>query len=276
MSTLEVVDGRDLPALHRPIAVFDAGIGSYAAVAALRTRLPEQDILYLADRASFPYGAKTRADLLAILRRTLRALDIFAPAAILVASNAPSVTVLDETIDGIATPVFGVRPPVREALRLAEGRDVAILGVTSLIESPAFTAFVAREAGADADRIKGVDASSLVELVESGLFLSDPVETQERVSRYVAALALANACLGCLTLSSTHLPWLRTFFETARPDLPLLDPLDGVVDEIAPLAVRGTGRLLSLVTASEAYGVAAFRGMLGRLGVELDLYEVRF
>lgn len=38
-----------LPELIRPIAVFDAGIGSYAAVAAIRRVLPEQDIVYFAD-----------------------------------------------------------------------------------------------------------------------------------------------------------------------------------------------------------------------------------
>ncbi|WP_280570224.1 hypothetical protein [Chromohalobacter sp. 296-RDG] len=45
--------------LNHPIAVFDAGIGSYAIVAEIHRQLPNQDIIYLADRASFPYGDKS-------------------------------------------------------------------------------------------------------------------------------------------------------------------------------------------------------------------------
>lgn len=101
--------GEKLSDLIQPIAVFDAGIGSYAAVAAIRRRLPQQDVLYFADRASFPYGEKTRSELLAILQRTLRFLDAFEPAAVLIASNAPSITVLDE-LEGMSAPAFR-RPP---------------------------------------------------------------------------------------------------------------------------------------------------------------------
>jgi glutamate racemase len=50
------------PQGHKPIAVFDAGIGSYSAVATIRNRFPQQDIIYFADRASFPYGAKSLAE----------------------------------------------------------------------------------------------------------------------------------------------------------------------------------------------------------------------
>ncbi len=36
--------------MHRPIAVFDAGIGSYTIVAEIKKTMPRQDIVYLADR----------------------------------------------------------------------------------------------------------------------------------------------------------------------------------------------------------------------------------
>lgn len=54
--------------LHRPIGIFDAGIGSYAVVERVRARFPRQDIVYFADRASFPYGSKAPAQLLASVR----------------------------------------------------------------------------------------------------------------------------------------------------------------------------------------------------------------
>ena len=37
------------------------------------------------------------------------------------------------------------------------------------------------------------------------------------------------------TLSSTHLPWLRAFFEQAAPQVQFLDPAQSVVERLAAL-----------------------------------------
>lgn len=250
--------------LHKPVAVFDSGIGSYTAVAALRRALPQQDILYFADRASFPYGGKDLPTLLAILRRSLHWLESFDPAAILVASNAPSITVLDRLQDVVPMPVLGVRPPLRAALAATNG-PVAVLGVKSLVESPQMRAFAAQEAGAQAQRLRLVNASMLVEQVENGAFLAHPAAVQRAVEAFVAGLGDVTA----LTLSSTHLPWLRPFIERAAPGLPLFDPLDDAIAAILPLAVAGSGSTLALATETPAYPLADFQRLLDRLGAAI-------
>jgi glutamate racemase len=261
--------------LTKPIAVFDAGIGSYAAVAAIRRLLPQQDILYLADRASFPYGGKSRAELLAVLRRTLLYLNAFDPAAVLVASNAPSITVLDEIADMIGVPVLGVRPPIASALDIAGAGDVAVLGVRSMVLSPELRTYVDTEAGENAPRVHLVDASLLVDLVESGAFLFDAEATGHTVNAFVDDLEGRYPNLAAVTLSSTHLPWLLSYLKQCRPAWPFLDPLDDAVAAIVPHSIAGTGALLGLVTENERLPVAEFRSMLDRLGVTLPLQCVR-
>lgn len=268
-------ESQALPRLTSPIAVFDAGIGSYAAVEAIRRLLPHQDILYLADRASFPYGAKSRPELLAVLRRTLAYLQTFEPAAILVASNAPSITVLDELTGIVSAPVFGVRPPVEAALAQAGSRPIAVLGVRSMVESPELRAYTDAQAGERAEQVLLVDASPLVELVESGAFLFAPDETQAKVDTFLDALDRAHSGIAAYTLSSTHLPWLRAFIERTRPDRALFDPLEEAVSAIRPYAVAGDGAVLALVTEDERYSVAEFSLMLDRLGVSLALHTVK-
>lgn len=265
----------DLPRLVKPVAVFDAGIGSYAAVAALRRSLPQQDILYFADRASFPYGAKSRAELLAILRKTLLFLAEFDPAAILVASNAPSITVLDDLMDVVSVPVLGVRPPVREALSVAGSGEVAVLGVRSMVESPELRAYADREADGQGGRVRLVDASALVELVEGGDFLFRRDETQAAVDAFVAELDRRHPGISVITLSSTHLPWLREYIARAAGGRALLDPIDDAVAAILPHGVAGSGEIAALVTANERYGAAEFQAMLARIGVTLPLHVVR-
>lgn len=261
-------------ALKRPIAVFDAGIGSYAAVAAIQSLLPQQDILYFADRASFPYGGKSHSELLAIMRRTLLFLDRFVPAAILIASNAPSITVLDDLRDISHAPLFGVRPPIREALQRVGAGDVAVLGVQSMIESPELVAFVRSEAKERANQVHLANASSLVELVESGDFLFAPDKTATRVAGFLAQLDEQYPHIAALTLSSTHLPWLRRFFEAARPNYLLFDPLQTTIQAIVPHASAGSGKILALATEDQRYTIADFEAMLLRLGVSLRLQKV--
>ena len=269
-----LMDDEKLPSLIRPIAVFDAGIGSYAAVAAIQRMLPQQDVLYFADRASFPYGGKSRPELLAILQRTLRFLDTYNPAAVLVASNAPSITVLDDLMGMIARPVFGVRPPIALALELAGARDVAVLGVRSMVQSPELRAYANAQAGKRQAQIRLVDASPLVDLVESGAFLFAAETTQNAVNAFLRDLDELYPNVGAITLSSTHLPWLRSFLQKARPGCPLLDPLEDAVAAIAAYAATGTGTVLGLVTEDERYSVADFRRMLDRLGISLPLHTV--
>ncbi|WOC16509.1 glutamate racemase [Pseudochrobactrum sp. MP213Fo] len=259
--------------MHRPIAVFDAGIGSYAVVAEIRKRLPQQDILYFADRASFPYGGKTRADLLAVMRRTINYLAEFNPSAIVIASNAPSIMVLEELSMDSHLPLFGVYPPLREAWGLSHSGQVGIMGVQSLVESPMISDYVA-ENSAFSEQVALINASAMVELVETGAFLFAPQQTQTAVDAFLHDVFIKYPDIDVLTLSSTHLPWLRPFFEAARPRCHFLDPAKDMVARIGE-GTKGQGKIRALVTEDERYDLETFRRMLQAIGVDIPLESVR-
>ena len=80
--------------LRTPVGVFDAGIGSYAVVQLIQQRYPHQDVIYLADRASFPYGERSPADLGRVVAAAVAQLARWGARAVVLASNAPSVMVL--------------------------------------------------------------------------------------------------------------------------------------------------------------------------------------
>ncbi|WP_110670016.1 glutamate racemase [Salinicola halophilus] len=258
--------------LHRPIAVFDAGIGSYAIVAEIQRQRPRQDIVYFADRASFPYGEKSREALADTMARTFRYLARFDPCAIVMASNAPSITVLETVRPLASVPLYGVFPPLPEAIKASRNRAVGIMGVTSLVESERLADFIEAHR-ADGAAVTAIDASTMVALVESGAFLFDPEGTQAKVDTFIGALFDRHPRIDVLTLSSTHLPWLKSFFERARPNCRFLDPAERVVASLSESA-EGTGSVRTLVTEDERYSVADFRRMLERLGVKLELEVV--
>lgn len=257
------------PDLVDPVGVFDAGIGSYAMVDLIRRRQPQRDILYFADRASFPYGAKTRYELLAITRRTVRYLAGLGAGSVVLASNAPSIMVLDELKSSFDLPVHGVAPPVRAALAASRSGRIAVMGVRSMIESAELLRFVRTQTD-DVGNVALINASPMVELVENGAFLNAPEDTAATVAAFCDDIAAHHPEVDALTLSSTHLPWLRPFFEKARPGWQFFDPADDVVAAL-PRPQGGSGRTVALVTESAAYPVDEFRRMLDVLGVDLPL-----
>jgi glutamate racemase len=113
-----------------------------------------------------------------------------------------------------------------------------------------------------------MNASDLVELVESGAFLTDATHTLAAVRAKLEAL---HPDTDVATLSSTHLPWLASYFEEARPDMLFLDPADDVVEGIAPYVVAGSGQFRTLVSEREGYDLSDFRRMLELLGLDLEI-----
>lgn len=261
-------------ALKKPLAVFDSGIGSYGAVEAIHRALPKQDILYLADRQSFPYGKKTRNELLNTMMETVRFLKGYDPSGILIASNAPSILVLEELARSEKEiPIWGIVPPLEEALQKSQTGQVGILGVQSLVESEMLQDFILKH-HANPNEVACINASSMVELVESGLFQFNPVFTGEKVRIFLSAVRKRYPQIDVFTLSSTHLPWLRVFFEQACPSCMFIDPLDAVVQNIGS-GVEGRGMIHGLVTESPEHIFADFQKLLLEMGIDIPLEKVQ-
>jgi glutamate racemase len=261
--------------LKQPIGIFDAGIGSYAIVERVRNAYPEQDIVYLADRASFPYGSKSREALLLSVNKSVKYLEAQGCSAIILASNAPSIMILQAVRDAAAVPVMGIFPPIQEALSVSRSKRIAVLGVESMVSSAEMASCIMELRLHDRD-VSLINASPMVALVESFLFLSDPRRTQEEVNSFVRVLLEVHPDIDVMTLSSTHLPWLRPFFETAAPDVIFLDPADSVLETIRPFTSPGHGKTRCLATQTPTITTTELGLALKRLGFTGEVATVQF
>lgn len=259
--------------LNKPIAVFDAGIGSYAIVTLLKKEFPEQDIIYLADRNQFPYGYKSKDDLKMVLRSTLAYLENWNPSLIIVASNAPSVTVLNDVKGEFETKILGVYPPIKEGIEKSESKNIGVLGVQSLIESDEMLQYIEQEATSDAT-VQTYNASTLVELVESGAFLSDKYRTLMTVKSFIDNIIEQDETIDVFTLSSTHLSWLYSYLKELYPHIQFIDPATSIIDKINKYTSKGSGTIKALVTTNETYTLQEFEYMLQNLNVQLDIEEI--
>jgi glutamate racemase len=114
-----------------------------------------------------------------------------------------------------------------------------------------------------------VNASSLVDLIECFAFVNDPGVTQDTVTRFIVDLRSANPEIGVATMSSTHLPCLKPFFECSAPDILFVDPADSVLDTLQSHTLVGEGQTTCVATETITRSLKAFNPALHALGTPL-------
>lgn len=223
------------------IAVFDSGLGSFSVVRAI-AGTGSQDIIYYADTLSHPYGAKTVRALEGIVVGTISALrERFSPDLVVVGSNTPTML-----LDLEDSSTIGVWPPLARAAAATSG-PVGVLATRAVIRSGTLGRY-AESCGVDPARVRGVDASPLVALVESGAFWRDPESCRVPVRRVLAGIGDATVC----TLSSTHLPFLRDIMERERPGVAFLDPAESVARRAADMVGTGGSGTLEVYASGDS------------------------
>lgn len=210
------------------IAVFDSGFGSMSIIREIQKRIKEE-LIYFADQKNFPYGVKSKKELEDIIKDTIDLLEEkFSPDFIIMASNTPTL-LLDYS--RISPKIIGVYPPLNDAVKISRTKNIAILGTRSVIQSESITEFIEKCNVPNDIMIHKIDCSLLVELVESGKFLTDEEYCKNIIKEVLEDVFLDNS-IDVATLSSTHLPFLESFLRLIFKNVKFLDPAENVADDI--------------------------------------------
>lgn len=207
------------------IAVFDSGLGSLSIIKVIQ-KMAKSEIIYFADQENFPYGEKSQAQLSKIIHNTIKLLqERFSPDLIVVASNTPSL-ILNVTTKKI----IDVRPPLKEAKKISKTKQIGILATKSAINSKGLTKHIKKNNFSSSFKIFKINGSELVELVESGKFVSDKKYCQKIIKKTLEQVLSQNN-IDTITLSSTHLPFLKPLLKKQYPDINFIDPADIVAEK---------------------------------------------
>lgn len=187
------------------IGVFDSGVGGLTVVRALRSAMPERDIVYLGDTARVPYGTKSARTVerysLACQHFLLRQ----GVGMVLVACNTASATALPALAAESRVPVIGVvEPGAASALAATRNRHIGVIGTLATIGSNAYPrAIHARDPAAV---VTAVASPLLVPLAEEGW--TDDDIARAVAQRYLARLFAQDPAIDTLVLGCTHYPLL--------------------------------------------------------------------
>jgi glutamate racemase len=260
---------------NNPVAVFDSGIGSLSIIRELKREVPNEDLLYFADRAHFPYGTKSHPQLREIMFNTINYLKRYKPKIIVIASNTPSVQVLDEVKKMITDiPIIGVRPPLKEAARLSRKKHIGIMATEGTIRSKELEIQIRREVPQHI-LVSKFNASPIIELIEQGVHLDNERRTFDVVSRVLGDGV--DEKLDVITLSSTHLPFVKKYLNALLPTVRFVDPAQIVARDVRKFLKfnrmakkSGTGKLQILVSD----GKREFEKSVRAIGIKEPVEEV--
>lgn len=208
------------------IAVFDSGLGSLSIIREIQ-KLIKTEIIYFGDQKNFPYGKKSKSELEKIVKNTIRMLNKrFAPDMIVVGSNTPTIILDIKNRD-----VIGVRPPLKQAEKISKTKNIGIIATQATINSKELLKFIKDSKLNSSTKIHKINGSELVELVESGKFLKKKLFCKKIIKKNLKNV-LHKENIDVITLSSTHLPFLKKPLEKEFPSIKFIDSANIVAKKI--------------------------------------------
>jgi glutamate racemase len=203
---------------HRPLLVFDSGVGGLSVLGAIRTLLPAAPLVYAADSAGYPYGTRRPAEIEARVPALLgRLAERFDPELIVIACNTASTIALDAVRAALDLPVVGTVPAIKPAAEISKTRTIGVLGTEATVRQP----YV--------DRLSAQFASDCTVIRHGSAELVDFAESKLR-----GETARAGACrraleglfdqpggerIDTVVLACTHFPLVEAELAAASPRL---------------------------------------------------------
>ena len=243
------------------IVVFDSGFGSLSVIKEIQKKV-KSDIVYFADQKNFPYGKKSKKQLLEIINQTLDKISKkFNPDLIVLASNTPSLLLRDKLPKGI----INVLPPLGKISASKQSHNIAILATESVVKGSEIDDYVKETIKSRKHRIVKINSSSLVNLVETGKFIDKP-EYCSTIIQKTLKKKFQQHKIDVATLSSTHLPFLLPLLKDAFPNVRFLDPAIIVAQKISQrnIANKNLKNRLQIFTTGDA---KKFQSKLKKIGI---------
>jgi glutamate racemase len=198
---------------ERPIAVFDSGVGGLTVLHELLVQLPQEDFVYLADSARFPYGERSRPELERFSLEIAEELLARGAKLLVVACNSATAAALPALRERMMQTTLGidvlgvVHPGAVRAVAATRNGRVGLMATPATVASGSYA-----EALAATDpfvELTSVACPDLTAIIEGGFpFDARVVDTVRRYCEPLREAEIDTLILGC-----THYPLVRPMIQ---------------------------------------------------------------
>lgn len=220
--------------MTQPIGIFDSGMGGLSVLKALRTELPNEHFLYIADSGHAPYGERDDAHVIARSLAIVAYLVTQNIKALVVACNTATAAAIDILrVTYPELPIIGVEPALKPAVAISQTKHIAVMATRSTLASARFAALLAAHAGQA--RFALLPCDGLAEAIEQSIQTSNDTELIAACARIVRAPSIFTIQnepknnIDTIVLGCTHYPFAAQHIAAQLgPDVQLIDTGDAV------------------------------------------------
>lgn len=195
---------------HKPIGLFDSGIGGTSIWNEIHKLLPLENTLYLADSLNAPYGQRSKAEIVSLCFKNIDLLLEHDAKIIVVACNTATTNAIEEIRARYNIPIVGIEPAIKPATHSTKNSKIGILATKGTLSSSLFASKIKSYSNVDIYEQIGYN---LVQLIEMGQINSP--EMRALLSSYL--LPMVEKGIDTLVLGCTHYPYLKPIIQEIIP-----------------------------------------------------------
>lgn len=200
---------------HRPIGVFDSGLGGLTVLKEIMKIMPGESIVYFGDSGRAPYGVKSKETVIKYTIQDIRFLLSHDIKMIVIACNTASACSLDIVKNSFNIPVVEViKPGAAMGVRRTKNKKIGVIGTTATISSGVY-----ERAISEIDNEIQVYSKAcplFVPLAEEGPEWWESDITYKIALKYLGPLK--NSGVDALILGCTHYPLLQNTISRVMGD----------------------------------------------------------
>jgi glutamate racemase len=226
------------PSSSAPIGLFDSGVGGLSVLREIRKQLPHENLIYFADQAHVPYGARTLEEVRALSATITRWLLAQGAKMIVIPCNtasAASLRYLRQKFPEV--PFVGMEPAVKPAAEQTQTGVVGVLATPVTFQGELYASVVERFA--QGVKVLQHTCPGLVGQVEAGAVQGNGTRhILEDALHPMLAQGIDTVVLGC-----THYPFVIPLIqEITGSHVRVIDPSPAVARQVARLLPSPNGR----------------------------------
>ena len=213
------------------IGVFDSGIGGLTVVKHLIEKLPDENIVFLADTKNMPYGSKTRKQIIEYSLNNLNILSRYDLKALLIACNTSDSAARKTLQKRTSVPVLGViDAAARKACSLTKNGKIGVIATDATVSSGRYEKFI--HSIDDSISVYSLACPELAPMIEAGRSADDP-HMENILKNYLKQLKekqIDTIILGC-----THYDVLKEKTEELLPEVHTVSSSVCAIDDLKEL-----------------------------------------
>lgn len=214
---------------NRPIGIFDSGIGGLTVFSEVKSRLINEDLIYLGDTANFPYGPRPKEEIINLTKKNVEFLILKNCKMIVIACGTATSQALDRVKDRYNVPIIGIIEPTVEEILKDENETIGIIATEGTIRANSWEIAIK-------ERNKSVNVINkacplLARMAEEDF---ETEEVQVALKKYLEPFK--NIRVDKLILGCTHYPIFRELIEQElENNVEIISTSEGVCEYIREL-----------------------------------------